>query len=101
MTPKTATLGLLLLFVSMVMAQAPAARSTKTTPHVCHLVSADSPESNPFQFVPKNADFTRLNRFPKVSYVVNENGNVSGVHDPQLDRFCKGGCGSSKKHSCT
>jgi TonB family protein len=79
MTPKTATLGLLLLFVSMVMAQAPSSEEHKTTPHVCHLVSADSPESNPFQSVPKNSDFTRLNRFPKVSYVVNENGNVSGV----------------------
>ncbi len=79
MTPKTATLGLLLLFVGLVMAQAPGGDEQKTTPHVCHLVSADPPDFHPFQFLPKNADFTRLNRFPKVTYVVNEDGSVSDV----------------------
>jgi len=78
-TPKTATLGLLFLFVGLVMAQAPNGDEHKTTPHVCHLVSANPPDFHPFQFVPKDTDFTRLNRFPKVAYVVSENGSVSDV----------------------
>ena|SRR5271168_263868 len=79
MTPKTATLGLLLLFVGMVMAQAPGGDEQKTAPQVCHLASANPPEFHLFQFAPKDADFRRLNRFPNVSYVLGENGSVSDV----------------------
>jgi TonB family protein len=46
---------------------------------VCQLVSANPPDFDPFQFLPKVVDFTRLNRFPKVSFVVNEDGSVGNV----------------------
>jgi len=42
-------------------------------------VSANPPDFNPFQFVPKVADLTRLNRHPKVSFVVNEAGSIGNV----------------------
>jgi len=79
MTPKIAALGMLLLFAGLVMAHARGSDEQKTPPHVCHLVWANPPDLHPFQFVPKDADFTRLNRFPKVAYVVDENGSVSHV----------------------
>jgi TonB family protein len=60
-------------------AQAPSGDEHKAVPQACRLTSANPPGFNPFQFLPKALDFTRLNRFPKVAYVVNEDGSVSYV----------------------
>jgi TonB family protein len=69
----------LFLAASLLMAQAPGGDERKATPQVCRLISANPPGFHPFQFIPKKLDFTRLNRFPKVAYVVNEDGSVSDV----------------------
>ena len=42
-------------------------------------MSANPPGFHKYQFVPKVLDFTKLNRFPEVAYVVNEDGSVSNV----------------------
>jgi TonB family protein len=61
------------------------------TKQVCQSVSANPPGFNPFQFIPKVADFPRLNLRPKVSFVVNEHGSVSkvkvltGTGSPEVD----------------
>ncbi len=78
MTIKLTTLAVSFLVAGVLMAQAPSNESGATK-QVCQLVSANPPDFNPFQFVPKVADFTRLNRRPKVSFVVNEDGSVSNV----------------------
>jgi TonB family protein len=70
---------LLSLFGSVCMAQAPGGNEHKATKQVCQLISANPPEFNPFQFVPKEVDFKGLNRSPKVAYVVHEDGSVSDV----------------------
>jgi TonB family protein len=64
---------------SSAWAQAPGKNNDPTNTQTCHLVSANPANANLFQFIPKKLDFTRLNRFPKVSYVVNEDGSVSDV----------------------
>jgi TonB family protein len=76
---KLATLTGLFLFAALLMAQAPGGDGHKAAPQVCKLISANPPDFNPFQFVPKVVDSKRLNRFPKVAYVVNEDGSVSNV----------------------
>jgi TonB family protein len=63
----------------LIMAQAPGGGERKATPQICQLISANPPGFNPFQFLPKKVDFTRLNRSPKVSWIVNEDGSVSNV----------------------
>src|SRR5271165_1159719 len=78
MTTKLTTLTVLFLVAGVLMAQAPGGDSGAAK-QVCQLVSANPADFNPFQFVPKVADFTRLNRRPKVSFVVNEDGSVSKV----------------------
>jgi TonB family protein len=75
--------ALLSLFGSVCLAQAkasaPGGYRHGTTEQVCQLISANPSDFNAFQFVPKGVDFTRLNRRPKVSFVVNEDGSVSNV----------------------
>jgi TonB family protein len=71
--------ALLNLFGGVCFAQAPGGNEHKATKQVCQLISANPPDFNPFQFVPKEVDFKRLNRSPKVTYVVNEDGSVSNV----------------------
>ncbi len=78
MTTKLTTLVVLLLVATVLMAQAPGGQSGPAK-QVCQLVSANPPDFNPFQFVPKVADFTKLNCRPKVSLMVNEDGSVSAV----------------------
>jgi len=78
MTKKMTTLAVLLLVAGVVMVQAPGGESG-VAKQVCQLVSANPPDFNAFQFVPKVADFTKLNRRPKVSFVVNEDGSVGNV----------------------
>jgi TonB family protein len=90
MTIKLTTLTVVFLVAGVLMAQAPSGGS-RTTKQVCQLVSANPPDFNPFQFVPKVADFTRLNRRPKVSFAVDEDGSVGnvkvlkGTGSPKLD----------------
>lgn len=79
MIQKITALATMLLFASPVMAQAPGGDEHKTVPQVCRLISANPPKFHQLQFLPKVVDFTRLNRFPKVAYVVNEDGSVSNV----------------------
>jgi len=78
MTIKLTTLMVLFLVAGVLLAQAPSG-DHRATKHVCQLVSANPPDFNPFQFVPKVADFTKLNRRPKVSFVVKEDGSVGNV----------------------
>lgn len=75
---KLTTLVVLFLVAGVLMAQAPSGDSGATK-QVCQLVSANPPHFNPFQFIPKSADFTRLNRRPKVSFVVREDGSIDSV----------------------
>jgi TonB family protein len=63
----------------IVIAQSSAGDGRKTASQPCQLLSANPPRFDPFQFVPKELDFTRLNRFPRVAYVVSEDGSVSNV----------------------
>jgi TonB family protein len=72
------TVAVLFLLAGLLMAQAPSG-DRGATKQVCQLISENPPNFNPYQFVPKVADFTRLNRRPKVSFVVNEDGSVSNV----------------------
>jgi TonB family protein len=78
MTIKALALTALIALTTMVMAQAPTGEDGSTK-QVCQLVSANPPRFNPFQFIPKVADFSRLNLRPKVSFMVNERGSVSDV----------------------
>ena len=75
---KTQVLTVLFLVAGVVMAQAPGADSLRPK-QVCQLIPANPPGFNPYQFVSKVVDFKRLNRFPKVAYVVNEDGSVNSV----------------------
>jgi len=79
MRGKLATLTMLSLGLLLLMGQAPGGDRHKTADQPCQLVSANPPGFNVFRFLPKALDFTRLNRFPKVAYVVNEDGSVSNV----------------------
>lgn len=79
MRTKLVVLAMLFPAAVLLMAQAPSGDHHKAADQPCQLVSANPPGFNPFQFLPKALDFTRLNRFPKVAYVVNEDGSVSSV----------------------
>ena len=75
-------LAMLCVFASLsapVGAQAPAQKKTKAASQPCQLVSENPPDFDWFKFIPKHLDFTKLNRFPTVSYVVNEDGAVTNV----------------------
>ena len=76
MSMKLTTLMVLFLVAGVLLAQAPSG-DHRAAKQVCQLVSANPPDFNPFQFVPKVTDFTKLNRRPRVSFVVNEDGSVS------------------------
>jgi TonB family protein len=73
------TLSVLFLAVALLMAQTPSGDDHNTADQPCQLILSNPKNFNPFQFVPKKMDFTRLNRFPKVAYVVNEDGSVGDV----------------------
>jgi TonB family protein len=75
---KLSTLTFLFLVTGLLMAQSPSG-DQRTSKQVCQLISANRPDFHRFQLLPKVVDFTRLNRFPKVAYVVNEDGSVSNV----------------------
>ena len=79
MSTKLPTLTMAFLAAALLMAQRPSGDHQKTADQPCQLISANPRDFNPFQFVPKKVDFTRLNRFPKVAYVVNEDGSVGNV----------------------
>jgi TonB family protein len=79
MTTKLIAPILLFVAANLLMAQAPSGGKREATPQVCQFILANPPGFDPFQFIPKEVDFTRLNRFPKVAYVVHEDGSVSDV----------------------
>lgn len=89
MRTRLIKLTLLLILPTLLSAQASSGNHHKVAGQPCQLISANPPNFNPFQFVPRVLDFTRLNRFPKVAYIVNDNGSVTNV------RIVKG-TGSSK-----
>lgn len=76
---RLVVLTLLLVVPGLLIAQTPSRDHREAAAQPCQLLAANPPDFNPFQFVPKALVFTRLNRFPKVAYVVNEDGSVSGV----------------------
>lgn len=78
MNTKLTILALLLVGPPLV-AQAPDNKEQKGPSRVCRLAPANPPNSNPYPFLPKTMDFTRINRFPEIAYVVNEDGSVSDV----------------------
>ncbi len=90
MNIKLTTLTLLCGIAGALMAQTPSG-DRGATKQVCRLVPANPPGFHLYQFVPKVVDFTKLNRFPKVAYVVNEDGSVSevkilkGTGSPKVD----------------
>jgi hypothetical protein len=67
MIKRLAVLTVLSAATGMLMAQAPGADSGQKTAQVCQLISANPPGFNPYKFIPKVVDFTRLNRYPKVA----------------------------------
>lgn len=79
MRTKIVTLIALFLITAPIMAQTSGGSLRKTADQACQLISANPPNFDPFQFIPKVVDFKRLSRFPKVAYVVNEDGTVSIV----------------------
>jgi TonB family protein len=76
---KLAAPIMLFLIAGLLLAQTPTADRQGTPSHSCRLVASNPPKFDPFQFVPQKLDFTRLNRFPKVAYIVSEDGSVSSV----------------------
>jgi hypothetical protein len=79
MIKRLAVLTVLSATIGLLMAQAPGSVSGRKTPQVCQLISANPPDFDPYTFIPKVQDFRRLNRYPKVAYVVNQDGSVSNV----------------------
>jgi TonB family protein len=71
------TVLLVVMFHSFALAQSPTSQNPQK--QVCQLISANPPNFDLYAFLPKIVDFKRLNRFPKVSYVVDEDGRVSNV----------------------
>jgi uncharacterized protein len=55
--------------------------TTPDTAHAqdCKMLSANPPGFDLYSYIPKKLDFTHLNRFPKVSYVIGEDGSVQDV----------------------
>jgi TonB family protein len=76
---KTVAIGALLLSCSVLVAQTDA-KPGNATQQVCQLISANPPGFHPFAFVPAEVKDKRFkNRFPKISFVVGEDGKVSDV----------------------
>jgi TonB family protein len=69
----------LLMTANLVFARTTGEKESPAIRQVCQLISDEPPGFNPFQFMPKKVDFRRLNRFPKVAFVVNEEGHVGDV----------------------
>ncbi len=70
----------LLLSCCVLGAQTDVASPRKATQQVCQLISANPPDFHPFAFVPTEVKDKRFkNRYPKISFVVGEDGNVNDV----------------------
>ena len=77
---KHIAIGALLLSCGAAVAQTAVAKTGKTTQEVCQLISANPPNFRPFAFVPTGVKDKRFtNRFPRISFVVGEDGKVSDV----------------------
>lgn len=83
--------AVLFLSTGVLIAQSPEKSNGDAKP-ACQLTSANPPDFKPLQFVPKTANFTKLNRHTKFSFTVKEDGAVSevktlkGSGSPKLDR---------------
>jgi TonB family protein len=77
---KRITIGLVLLSGTVLAAQTDVAKTAKATQHLCQLISANPPDFRPFAFVPTEVKDKRFkNLYPKISFVVGEDGKVSDV----------------------
>lgn len=77
---KHAAIGALFLGCSLLFAQTDAAKPSKATQQMCQLISANPPDFHAFSFVPTEIKDKRFkNRYPKISFVVGEDGKVSDV----------------------
>jgi TonB family protein len=70
----------LLLGCSLLVAQTDVAKPSKATQQMCQLISANPPDFHPFAFVQTEVKDKRFkNRYPKISFVVGEDGKVNDV----------------------
>lgn len=77
---KPAAIGALLLGCSLLGAQTEAGKPTRATQQMCQLISANPPDFHPLALVPTEIKDTRFkNRYPKISFIVGEDGKVSDV----------------------
>jgi uncharacterized protein len=58
-----------------------ASTKTEIRAEYCRMVPVNAPGADLYPFLPKKLDFTKINRFPKASYVVDEDGSV---RDPKI-----------------
>ena len=64
----------------MLVAQTDVAKPSKASQQMCQLISANPPNFHPFVFVPTEVKDERFkNRYPKISFVVGEDGRLSNV----------------------
>jgi len=78
---KKQALGIVLFILASFAfaAEDGASEGRKATPN-CELISANPPRFNPFAYVPTSITDKRFkNRYPKLSYVVTEDGTVKDV----------------------
>jgi hypothetical protein len=73
------------LFFAAALLATQAQRSSPSASPKSPSTSCDAPKqispsnSKLYQFLPAKLDFTKLNRYPQVSYSINEDGSVSDV----------------------
>ena len=78
MKKKLTAVATTFLLAGALIAQTPSGGGNVAT-QVCQLVSANAPDFKPFEFVPKVTDSIRLNRRPKITLTIAEDGSVSDV----------------------
>ena len=71
--------GALLLMATVATPARSQAATPESTKQPCQLISTNPPDFDPYQFVPKQVDFKRINRFPKVAFIVSEDGIVTNI----------------------
>jgi TonB family protein len=89
---KRMTISTLILCYGIAVGQSSPAKTGHAPQQVCQLISANSPDFHPFAFVPVGVKDKKLvNRLPRVSFVVGEDGKVrdakvvKGTGSPTVD----------------